>query len=299
MVIICLEATQLQKEIVKNPNFFVVCALLAGGPLCAADAPYFVTYSHHMEEPGNLEIASNQVVGTPKGGNTFLSTLTEIEYGVKTWWTTELYLSGQGTKHEGTLFTGYKLENRFRPLLREHWINPVIYVEYVDVNGADKSLVEIVGHDTFEDQLEPSSETRHERKREIETKLILSSNFRGWNISENIIAEKNLANEPWEFGYAWAISRSLAKGASPNRCTLCRENFYAGMEMYGGLGTRHDFGLEGTSHYLAPVLAWKLPTNTTLKFSPGFGLNDNSHGVLWRFSIAHEINQFGRLLGKR
>jgi hypothetical protein len=265
--------------------------------LRAADAPYFVTYSHHMEEPGSLEIAANQVLGAPKGGNMFLSSLTEFEYGVKTWWTTELYLSGQATEHEGTLFTGYRLENRFRPLLGEHWINPVLYVEYVDINGADKSLREIVGHDTLASQREPSGETRHERKREIETKLILSSNFRGWNISENIIAEKNLANEPWEFGYSWGVSRSLAKGARPDRCIFCRENFYAGVEMYGGLGTRHDFGLEGTSHYLAPLIAWKLPNNTTLKFSPGFGLNDESHRVLWRFTVAHEINQFGRLLG--
>jgi hypothetical protein len=270
---------------------------MSGSLLRAADAPYFITYSHYMEEPGSLEIATNQLVGAPKGGHMFLSSTTEIEYGLKTWWTTEFYLTAQGTKSEGTLFTGYRLENRFRPPMREHWINPVIYVEFADLNGADKSLLEIVGHDTFEDQLEPSSESRHERKREIEGRLILSSNFRGWNISENIIAEKNLTNQPWEFGYSWAVSRSLAKGARPDRCNFCRENFYAGVEMYGGLGTRHDFGLKDTSHYLAPVIAWKLPNNTTLKFSPGFGLVDNSHRVLWRFTVAHEINQFGRLLG--
>ena len=27
--------------------------------------------------------------------------------------------------------------------MREHWINPVLYVEYVDINGADKSLLEV------------------------------------------------------------------------------------------------------------------------------------------------------------
>ncbi len=40
-------------------------------------------------------------------------------------------------------------------------------------------------------------------------KLILSSNFRDWNISENFIAEKNFAHEPWEFGYAVGASRPL------------------------------------------------------------------------------------------
>jgi hypothetical protein len=248
-----------------------------------------------MEEPGNLEIASTQVTGTPKSGNTFLSTLLELEYGVKAWWTTELYLSGQGTANQGTLFTGYRIENRIRPFLDEHWINPVVYVEYVDVNGADKTLREIVGHDTFDDQLEPNSEARLERKREIETKLILSSNFNGWNVSENIVAEKNLSNQPWEFGYSIGVSRFLAGPARPRPCTLCRENFQVGLELYGGLGTRHEFGLRDTSQYLAPTIAWRLPSNTTLAFSPSFGLNDRSYGALFRFSIAYEINQFGRI----
>lgn len=262
-----------------------------------ADAPYFVTYSHKLEEPGNLEIATSQVAGSPKGGNTFLNSLLEIEYGVKAWWTTELYLSGQGTRNEGSVFTGYRIENRFRPFLGEHWINPILYVEWVDVNGADKSLREVVGHDTVEDQLEPNDETRLERKRELETKLILSSNFKGWNVSENIIAEKVINHpESWEFGYALGVSRPWRMKARPERCNFCAENFHVGLEMYGGLGTRHEFGLHDTSHYLAPAIAWTLPNNTTLEFSPGFGLNDHSHGVLWRFTIAHEFNQFGRLL---
>lgn len=265
-----------------------------------AGSPYFITYSHRMEEPGNLEFAVNEVAGAPKGGNGFLNTLLEIEYGVKTWWTSELYLSGQSTRHEGTLFTGYRLENRFRPLMHEHWINPVLYFEFADTNGADKSLREIVGHDTFEDQTEPNSDTRLERKREVEGKLILSSNFHGWNVSENIIAEKLINQpEPWEFGYAVGISRPLALKARPDRCNWCLENLHAGLEMYGGLGTRHDFGLRDTSHYLAPTIAWTLPNHTTLEFSPGFGLNANSHGVLWRFTVAREINQFGRLFRGR
>jgi hypothetical protein len=45
----------------------------------------------------------------------------------------------------------------------------VLYIECVDVNGADKSLLEIVGHGTLEDQIEPNSEARHQRKRELET----------------------------------------------------------------------------------------------------------------------------------
>jgi hypothetical protein len=277
-------------------NWKVALAFLATAIPVPAAEPYFVTYSHHMEEPGNLEIATNEVVATPTGGNTFLSTLVEMEYGVKAWWTTELYLSTQRTFGQGSAFTGYRLENRLRPLMREHWINPVLYFEYFDGNEADRSLREIAGHDTAEDLAEPLSEQRLEREREIEGKLILSSYVHNWNISENFIAEKVL-NHPdsWEFGYAIAASRPLGTKATPYACRFCAENFWAGVEMYGGLGDRHSFGLHDTSHYIAPTIAWALPSGTTFKFSPGFGLNGNSNDFLLRFTVAHEINQFGRL----
>ena len=108
--------------------------------LRAQEKPYFVTYDHHMEEPGDLEVAFSPVVGVPKTARTFTGSTLEIGYGAKGWWTTELYLDGQTTRGDSTIFTGYRWENRFRPLLREHWINPVLYVEFDNLNGADKSL---------------------------------------------------------------------------------------------------------------------------------------------------------------
>ncbi len=265
-------------------------------PLAARgqEKPYFVTYDHHLEEPGNLEVSISPVVGVPKTSNGFASSSLEIGYGVKGWWTTELYLDGQSTRRDSTIFTGWKWENRFRPFLRERWINPVLYVEFVDVNGADKTVKEVVGFDSEKDFFEPNAELRGERKREIETKLILSSNLRGWNISENFIAEKNLSNEAWEFGYAVAVSRPLALAASSKDCNFCRENFRAGVEVYGGLGNAHDFTLSGTSHYLAPLLSWELTNGTTIRFSPAFGLTQNSHRVLLRFGVTYEIGGFGR-----
>jgi len=266
--------------------FFTMLALV-----CRAHAQeyYFVTYSHEMEEPENLEIAAKNVTGAPKGGNAFAATALEFEYGVKTWWTTELYLDGQSTAGESTLFTGFRWENRLRPLLREHWINPILYFEFEDINGADKALLEVVGHDSRTDFLGRNS--RIEKKPETEFKLILSSNFRGWNVSENVIAEKNLSGGAWEFGYAWGAGRPLALAASAKRCSFCRENFVLGGEMYGGLGERHSFGLQDTSHYLGPVLTWNIPSGPALRFSPNFGLNRNSNGFLFRFMISYEIDQ--------
>lgn len=280
-----------------NCKYLLAAAWLFWGPasLPAGDS-YFVTYSHQMEEPGSLEISFTHTVGKPDGGNRFLNTLMELEYGVNGWWTSELYLSGQSTASESTLFTGYRWENRFRPVLREHWINPVLYVEFSHTSGADKSLKEIVGFDGRDDLLAPNSQTALERKRELETKLILSSNFKGWNVSENFIAEKNLGSVPWEFGYAFGLSRPLALAASSKPCRLCRENFLAGLEMYGGLGTRYDFGLRGTSHYVAPTLAWQLAGGTTVRVSPGFGVTSNSSPFLLRFGVSFEVSQFARAL---
>jgi hypothetical protein len=99
-----------------------------------AQENYFVTYSHQLEEPGNLEISAKSITGAPKGGNPFIATALEFEYGVNGWWTAELYLDGQTTFNESTVFTGFRIENRIRPFMREHWINPVLYFEFEDLN---------------------------------------------------------------------------------------------------------------------------------------------------------------------
>jgi|ERR1041385_1926172 hypothetical protein len=262
--------------------------------LQAQELPYFLTYSHHMEEPGSLEVSTSLVSGQSKGINPFLGSLTELEYGTKGWWTTELYLDGQSTRHDSTLFTGFRLENRFRLLMHEHRINPVLYLEYESINGADKTLREVVGFDSKDDQSGSNAEARREHKREIEGKLIFSSDFKGWNLSENFIAEKNLQEGTWEFGYAIGLGRPLGLAATATPCNLCRENFTVGVEAYGGLGTWYQPSLAETSHYIAPAVAWSLPNGTTLRVSAGLGLTANSHDTLLRFGVSHEIPRFDR-----
>jgi hypothetical protein len=69
-------------------------AVLALGflPVHAQDN-YFVTYSHELEDPGTLEICAKNIAGSPKGGDVFVASALEFEYGLKTWWTTEFYLA--------------------------------------------------------------------------------------------------------------------------------------------------------------------------------------------------------------
>src|SRR5215469_2677984 len=266
----------------------------------AQEPPYFVTYSDVMEEPGNLEVSYKGINAAPKNANAFNSATVEFEYGLKAYWTTEVYLSGQSTQNDSTVFTGYRWENRFRPLMTTHFINPVLYVEYENTNKADRSFLEVMDHDSVSDLYLTNAQGRGETERSLELKLILSSNTHGWNISENFITEKALnESEAWEFGYALGVTRPLSLAAGNKQCTFCRENFQAGVEMYGGLGTTNGFGWKQTSQYLAPIIQLNIPKGPSIGFEPAFGLNANSVGVLWRFKVSYEIEQiFGRWRGR-
>lgn len=275
--------------------FCLIISLLAPAAH-AQEKPYFVTYSHDLEEPGNLEIETKTALARPNNSTHYGATALELEYGVTAWWTSELYLDGQATAQDSTIFTGFRIENRVRPLMHDHVVNPVLYVEYENISGADKTLLEVVGHDGQPDLAEPNRDARRERKHEAELKLILSSNLRDWNISENFIAEKNLGHQPWEFGYSIGATRPVRGSAGGRACTFCAEKFIAGAEAYGGLGDTDSLTLGDTSHYIAPLIGWQLPKGLRLCFSPGFGLTSTSLERVYRVGIAYEFNQIGNWL---
>ena len=83
------------------------------------EPPYFVTYSSVMEEPGNLEIENQNIAAAPKNARAFFAPTVEFEYGVTAWWTAEAYVQGQATQFDSAIFTGFRFENRFRPLPHE------------------------------------------------------------------------------------------------------------------------------------------------------------------------------------
>jgi hypothetical protein len=284
---------------IRRTSVLLLFVLLAATAARAQESPYIVTYDHYLEEPGSLEVEYFSNFGTQRGGNDFHAFWAEFEYGATAWWTTELYLDGQTTFGESTIFTGFRWENRFRLLQHEHFINPVLYIEYEQISDADKIIKEIEGHDVESDGATPNADARHEKKHELEFKLILSKTFKGLNVAVNPLFTKNLLpSEPWEFGYAIGASRPLALKASAHSCNFCPENFIAGVEMYGGLGDTVSPGLHETSHYLAPVVAWNLPSDWALRFSPGFGLNNNSHRLLLRWGVSREFSGFGSMIGR-
>jgi len=170
-----------------------------------------VAYDHCLEEPGNLEVEYFSTFATQRDSNDFHAFWLEFEYGAKAWWTTEVYLDARSIFRDSTLFTGFRWENRIRPLKHEHFINPVLYVEYEHISGADKILKEVEGHDGETDNADSNALARKEHKHELEFKLLLSSTYKGWNFVENTLAAKNLSNQPWEFGYALGASRPAGR----------------------------------------------------------------------------------------
>ena len=257
----------------------------------AQERPYFVTYSHEMEEPGNLEIEVFNAVGKPPDGNRFIGSNIEFEYGATAWWTTEFYLDGQITQHDSTIFTGYRWENRFRPLLREHWINPVIYIEFENTNGGQG----------------PARGCRPRRQRRLSrtqrggstgqrartgTQADSGQQLPGMEHQRKYHRGKESFQRTLGIWIRLGVSRPLKLAASAHDCTFCGEKFQAGVEMYGGLGDRYSFGTNQTSHYLGPTINWAAPNGMTFSFSPQFGLNDYSIPRLFRFGVSYEIDQF-------
>ena len=266
-------------------------------PATAQESPYIVTYDHYLEEPGSLEVEYFSTFGTQRAANDFHAFWSEFEYGATAWWTTELYFDGQTTFSDSTIFTGFRWENRFRLLQREHFINPVLYIEYEQTSGADKILKEVEGHDVESDYAIPNAILARNTITNSNSSCCSRRPSRAGTLPKIRSPPRTFTGDnPWEFGYAIGASRPLALKASAKRCSFCRENFIVGIEMYGGLGDRYSFGLHDTSHYLAPVAAWNLPSDWTLRLSPGWGLNDNSHRFLLRWGVSREFSGFGDMI---
>jgi hypothetical protein len=229
----------------------------------AQESPYLVTYDHHLEDAGDLEISVSGTSGLALSGQrSFFAPYVEVEYGVKDFWTSSLYVESQLTPGDSPIFTGWRFENRFLPIGGHHRVNPVVYLEYENVNEASRIEKEIVGFAPLGN--EPNSELKQVRAKELEGKLILSSDLKDLNLAANFIIERNLSqNEGFEFGYAFGMSRMLTKRAIAGTCRFCRNSFAAGLEFYGGLGSSSAFGLHETAHYAGPAILWQVSCCTS------------------------------------
>ena len=131
----------------------------------AGNGPFFVLYDHHPEEKGEVEVMLMTDYAKSKVGGNNIPQMLEIEYGVTKKLTTELMLEGQKTMGDTWVFTGWRWENRYRLFERELPVNPMIYVEWENLNGATKYKMEVSG---FRD-LQPvrNREAKKEKERII------------------------------------------------------------------------------------------------------------------------------------
>jgi hypothetical protein len=249
---------------------------------------YFVTYDDSLEKPGEMELEVLSTVGHPENGSAgYAAPWIEFEYGVRSWWTSEVYLEGVSIHGEGSAFTGWRWENRFRPFGNQHVINPVLYVEYEDINEASRIQKEIVGSGPLPQ--EPLASLVEGHNHELEGRLILSSRFGAWNVSENVLVEKNFsAAEGVEFGYSAGVSRRLGRGGTES-CRFCPAAFVVGAEAYGGLGATEAGGLSDTRQFIAPIVGWHPTHGSLIKASIGFGMTNVSDGYLLRVGYSVEL----------
>jgi len=143
-----------------------------------------------------------------------------------------------------------------------------LYFEYENINQADKSLLEVVGHQNVADLRVPNALLRQETERSLEMKLILSSNVKGWNFPRISSPRRSLnESEGWEFGYA--LRRGPAPSVSSKQACmhLLPREFLRRAELYGGLGTTDGFGWKATSQYLGRPSALIFPRADDYLFS--------------------------------
>jgi len=241
----------------------------------ARERPYFVVYNDHVEEKRELEVAVLSTLGDPKNDAArYFAPWIELEYGITDKWTAELYLEGASITHSDSAFTGWRIENRYRPFSGDHIVNPVFYIEYESISEASRIQKEIVGEGAVSP--EPLRVLDEEHAHELEARLILSTDRGKWNFSENLILEKNVSHdEGVEFGYGAAVSRRFRQ-------------FYAGVEIYGGLGTTMSQS-EETRQFIAPVFAWHVTPGSLFKTSIGFGVTEASERYLFRVGYSIDL----------
>ena len=233
------------------------CALVLGviaagsayyGRAWAGNEANFVLYDHHTDEKGETEVNvfgdfSNAVGHEPH----YSAQLFEIERALTDRWEAALYLEGDKIDAEDYLFAGWRLESRYRLFEYGTFLNPVLYVEYENLDPNHKYLLEVTGRtDTPE-----GPETW---KHEIESKLIVGHDITNkFDVAFNWINETNVDTGRWEFGYALGFNYALVGEANqeaeeheheghaahehaPKGAAWAIKEVKLGGELYGGLG---------------------------------------------------------------
>ena len=181
--------------------------LLIGAPDAkAGNDVYFVAYNHHIDK-GEVELMVMNDYTNPAvfrreddGQRGYFSQMIELEYGVTEQWATEFMIESFAEPGTGqSRFTGFRWENRYRLFRREVPLNPMVYVEYEDLDPLTRYKMETSGWIR-----PPYRETgaKPDRERILETRIVLSQDIGRLNLAFNWINETDLNSGVTDFGYA-------------------------------------------------------------------------------------------------
>jgi hypothetical protein len=223
----------------------VVASTLLATQVYAGNEANFVLYDHHTDDKGETEVNvfgdfSNAVGDEPR----YSAQLFEIERALTDRWEAALYLEGDKINGEDYQFGGWRLESRYRLFEYGAFLNPVLYVEYENLNPDHKYLLDVTGRT---DTPEGPEKWEHE----VETKLIVGRDLtKKFDVAFNWINETNLDTGHWEFGYALGFNYALVGEADQEAEEYERaghehaskgsgwaiKEVKLGGELYGGLG---------------------------------------------------------------
>jgi hypothetical protein len=265
----------------------------------AGNEANFVLYDHHTDEKGETEVNvfgdfSNAVGDEPR----YSAQLFEIERALTDRWEAALYLEGDKIKDEDYQFGGLRLESRYRLFDYGVFLNPVLYVEYENLNPEHKYLLDVTGRTDMPDGPE-------KWEHEIESKLIVGHDITNkFDVAFNWINESNLDTGRWEFGYALGFNYALvgeanqeaeeheAHGHARKGSGWEIKEVKLGGELYGGLGDS-TLGLtldpNVTQQYAGLNLKTEWANGLHLMVGGTAGLTKESEGGLLRLMLGYEF----------
>ena len=290
-----------QGKLVRSVIFvgLIAGACLPIGKASAGNEANFVLYDHHTDERGETELNVFSDFSNALSEETrYSAQLFEIERALTDRWEAALYFEGDKIDGEDYRFGGWRLESRYRLFDYGTFLNPVLYVEYENLDPDHKYLLDVTGRT---DTPEGPERTQHE----IESKLIVGHDITNkFDVAFNWVNETNLDTGRWEFGYALGFNYALVGQA--NQETEDREHKHAatggsdwaikeiklGGEVYGGLGDS-TLGLtlnpSVTQEYAGLNLKSEWSNGLHLMVGGAAGLTKDSERGLLRLMLGYEF----------
>lgn len=307
--------------------------LLLPATVSAGSGGYFTTYDSEIDD-GEVELMLMNDFTTPsqvrrdEGQRNYFSHMLELEYGITPQLAAELMLEwyeelGTGKQQ----YTGFRAEARYRIFRRLVPFNPMVYIEYENLEPTTRYKMEVSGW--VRPPYEESESGGHGHERILESRLVLSDRLGPINLAFNWIFETDLKSGTTGFGYSlgamWMVGhgRSVAHatehhdrrscamhpeivGAPSSSCPKCGMGLHAGstgdkevshrksvglgLELFGGMGDTRSFALRPSrqEHYLGPILVYHVTSKVMLHAQFALGVSESSDNIA-RLNIGYEF----------